>query len=176
MSISALAQNEQIVYLCPGEKTQYEYRIAGCTDHLYWTTPTGYYNNESITISWQDTGRYVIIAEYIDTSLCSYSKKTIEVVVMECNASAIWFPNSFTPNSDGLNDLFDIKGYNLLSYELIIFNRWGEELFVTRDLDVQWDAFYMGQPVPEGIYMYTAKWQDKTGRWGSRTGSITLIR
>ena len=176
ISISALTQNEHVVYLCPGEKTQYEYRIAGCTDHLYWTTPFGYYNNASISVEWQDTGRYVIIAEYIGTDICSYSKKTIDVIVMECNASAIWFPTSFTPNDDGINDAFDVKGYNLLSYELIIFNRWGEEIFATNDLNVKWNASYAGSPIPEGVYMYTSKWQDKTGRWGSRIGSILLIR
>jgi gliding motility-associated-like protein len=100
----------------------------------------------------------------------------MQVNVLPCNESSIWIPSAFTPNDDLLNDSFDIKGYNILYYKLLIFNRWGEEVFVSEDLDLDWDGTYLTYPVQEDVYVYSVKWQGILGKWGSRIGSVTLIR
>ena len=64
----------------------------------------------------------------------------------------LWVPNSFTPNNDGVNDLFKpvIIGFDY--YELIITNRWGEIVFTSIDVSESWDGYQDGKIVPSGVY------------------------
>jgi len=87
----------------------------------------------------------------------------------------ISIPNSFTPNSDGLNDQFKVYGKFINSYELQIFNRWGEVLFSTNDLDTGWDGTTKGQKAPIGNYVYWIKIKDLSNNEHIRTGSILIL-
>ncbi len=62
--------------------------------------------------------------------------------------------NAFSPNGDGVNDLFLTKNQNLTYYRLTIFNRWGNTLFETTDPQAGWNGTYQGGEVPEGTYFY----------------------
>jgi gliding motility-associated-like protein len=62
--------------------------------------------------------------------------------------------NAFSPNGDGVNDLFLTKNQNLTYYRLTIFNRWGNKLFETTDPQAGWNGTYQGGEVPEGTYFY----------------------
>ncbi|HLP20281.1 MAG TPA: gliding motility-associated C-terminal domain-containing protein, partial [Chitinophagales bacterium] len=71
----------------------------------------------------------------------------------------IFIPNTFTPNGDGNNDLFQIFG-NLPALKYVgvqIFNRAGEKVFDSNDLAFTWDGTYKGQPLPAGVYVYTLR-------------------
>jgi gliding motility-associated-like protein len=74
-----------------------------------------------------------------------------EDIVTEC----LYIPNAFTPNSDGLNDIFTAVSVCPLSYfRMMIFNRWGEELFESDDISIGWDGTKNGIPVPGDAYVY----------------------
>ena len=83
----------------------------------------------------------------------------------------IIIPNIFTPNNDLMNDQFSLKGLNLScdNYELIIFNRWGQELFRSNS-DLFWDGRVNGKTVSEGTYYYVFK-----SNYFSTAGTITVI-
>lgn len=68
----------------------------------------------------------------------------------------IYTPNTFTPNDDGINEGFkpELEGYAPASYEFFIFNRWGQQLFYTKDPHASWDGTFGGEYVQEGIYTY----------------------
>ena len=84
----------------------------------------------------------------------------------------IYIPNAITPNHDGRNDKFEIFGYNKCeSYELMIFDRWGQLIFQTSDMSNFWDAKYKGKAVFGGVYVYVMK-----GEKTSRSGTITVIK
>lgn len=85
------------------------------------------------------------------------------------------FPNVFTPNEDGLNDVFLYKGNLIEQIELKIFNRWGELLFHTDQVDVGWDGTYKGATAPEGVYLYQASITDRLGNRFNMQGSLTLL-
>lgn len=76
------------------------------------------------------------------------------------------FPNAFTPNSDGVNDVF-LKGY-----DLVILNRWGQELY--RGFD-GWDGQFNGQKVSPGTYYYVVQLPDITDRLTTIKGNVLLI-
>ena len=97
------------------------------------------------------------------------------------NCTIVWAPNAFTPNGNNINDAFFAKAStSLVSFEMLIFNKWGELIFETNDILVGWDGTYKGKDCPQGVYVYLIKWlgqgditRDKKGR---KVGSVSLIR
>jgi gliding motility-associated-like protein len=70
----------------------------------------------------------------------------------------LWFPNAFTPDGDGVNDMWGPKGVYIENFEMTIFDRWGQEVFRTTDMDQLWDGTAQGSNVPvTGVYVYKYK-------------------
>lgn len=88
---------------------------------------------------------------------------------------SVVFPNAFTPNGDGLNDVFIYKTNLIERIELQIFNRWGEMIFYTDQIDTGWDGMYRGGFAPEGSYIYQAKIVDQLGNQFQQQGSFILL-
>ncbi len=86
----------------------------------------------------------------------------------------IFVPDAFTPNGDGINDLFCVKGEGLQNFTLRIFNRWGQLVFESYNPKQQWDGTYKGKPAQTDTYVY----QLIASGLGSqtKTGSVTLVR
>ncbi len=85
-------------------------------------------------------------------------------------------PTGFSPNGDGVNDVFNIYGIaNASSYEMAVYNRWGETLFQSNDKNLGWDGTFSGAPVPVGVYAFRYK-VEVNGKSYSSKGSITLLR
>ncbi len=73
------------------------------------------------------------------------------------NCALYELPNVFTPNEDGINDVFEPFPYKgIASVVVKVYNRWGVLLFETEDPEIQWDGTVEGQPVADGTYFYTA--------------------
>jgi gliding motility-associated-like protein len=88
----------------------------------------------------------------------------------------IYIPNSFTPNGDGLNDVFRVYGYIVQEMNFMIFNQWGEKIFHSRDQAVGWDGTFKGRPQPSGVYIFVGQFILRDGTLIKRQGSINLIR
>ncbi|MEJ7644460.1 MAG: gliding motility-associated C-terminal domain-containing protein [Chryseolinea sp.] len=87
----------------------------------------------------------------------------------------LFHPNAFTPNGDGLNDTFKVFGQYTSQVEFKIFNRWGELLFFTTDLNESWNGTSKGNAMPEGTYVFRAYLTDLTGETSERSGNILLL-
>jgi len=90
--------------------------------------------------------------------------------------SEIWVPNAFTPNGDGTNDVFFVKTFRIKELELYIFDRWGEQLFYSDDLNIGWDGIYKGTLVKNDTYVWKVTYKDVLGRRGELIGTVTLVR
>jgi len=92
--------------------------------------------------------------------------------------SIIYIPNSFTPNNDGLNDVFIpvCSFVNESGFSMKIFNRWGEEIFYSTDFQYGWDGIMNGIEVPSGSYSYLIIYENLFGQAFRKTGVIQLIR
>jgi gliding motility-associated-like protein len=68
----------------------------------------------------------------------------------------IFAPNTFTPDNDSYNEVWRVymQGIDIYNFNLLIFNRWGQIVWESNDIEVPWDGTYNGQPVPEGIYIW----------------------
>jgi gliding motility-associated-like protein len=88
----------------------------------------------------------------------------------------IYVPNAFTPNGDGLNDVFLPVARGSSSYHMQVFNRWGEKVFETSELTKGWDGTYIGVNCPPGTYTWKLSVAKKETKPELRTGSVTMIR
>lgn len=89
----------------------------------------------------------------------------------------LYVPNAFTHNGDGTNDFFRIFGRAIHQNYLQIFNRWGEVVFYSDNIDAGWDGTYRGQPQPVGIYVYELNYFSGVDTVSKiKKGSLTLLR
>lgn len=118
-----------------------------------------------------------IIVEAVDTNNCS-AVDSILIQLVECDGS-VFVPNAFTPNGDGRNDLYRVFARCAELNSLKIFNRWGEKVWETEDINQGWDGTYRGSAQPTEVYVYLITYRllsDKSGVSKHKQGSITLIR
>lgn len=93
-------------------------------------------------------------------------------------SGALYVPNAFTPDNDGFNDFFFVKGHDIKNYEIKIFNRNGEIIYESTDMEVPWDGGVKGGDyyAPDGVYHYILKAADKRENIIEKTGAIILVR
>ena len=89
----------------------------------------------------------------------------------------IFIPSGFTPNGDGKNDILRpvTVGITKLNY-FTIFNRWGQRIFTSTELNKGWDGRYNGEPQPSGTYVFQAEGIDYLGKPVYKKGTAVLIR
>ncbi|PWH86824.1 T9SS type B sorting domain-containing protein [Brumimicrobium oceani] len=85
-------------------------------------------------------------------------------------------PTIFSPNGDGLNDVLCVLGNCLQSMTLQVFNRWGELVFETNEINACWDGNFKGKSVGTGVYIYKLQGIDITGASVNLTGNVNLMR
>lgn len=88
----------------------------------------------------------------------------------------LFVPSVFTPNADGLNDVWGAVGSGIANFELILFDRWGREILRFANINDRWDGKVKGQNGPEGIYTFVIKATANNGKTLSQQGAVTLIR
>ncbi len=85
-------------------------------------------------------------------------------------------PSAFSPNGDGRNDFLKIFLQRIQSFELKIFNRWGELVFETNNANILWDGTYKSEPQDIGVFQYYIEGVSISGDRFFRSGTVTLIR
>ena len=89
----------------------------------------------------------------------------------------LYAPNAFSPDGDGINDFFEIKGQGVEEMELEIYNRWGQMVYRSDDLALAWNGEYKGKEVPLGTYVYQVKAVNVSGEITiAKKGSVVLVR
>jgi gliding motility-associated-like protein len=96
---------------------------------------------------------------------------------IEVKRGDVYIPNAFTPNGDGVNDVFEVFGTTLYSVSMKIFNRWGEKIFDSENNQwATWNGTYKGVQQPAGVYVYYVQLVYLDGSTANKEGSVTLIR
>lgn len=140
----------------------------GVTNAIIETNQTGIFTVKKIP---EDTHYYVTY----QAGPCTSERGQVSIKVIDMTKLDI--PNTFTPNNDGINDEFRIRvtGYFKLN-GLKIFNRWGQLVFESKDLNLVWNGKKNGQNVPIATYYWVLEGIDMHGKLLKQSGSVTLIR
>jgi gliding motility-associated-like protein len=101
---------------------------------------------------------------------------SIEKCIKILPLSVCYVPNSFSPNDDDINDIFSVKASLINEFEITIFNRWGQQIYRSFDIDNGWDGSYGENLAPQGVYLYTITYRDLDHRAHSLDGTLFLMR
>lgn len=93
-----------------------------------------------------------------------------------CEEPYVFIPNAFTPNGDNVNDYFRVRGEAIEVMKLMVYDRWGSEIFFAEDQSEQWDGTYKGEQLPPGVYAFYLTVECVGGSSYAKKGNVTLIR
>jgi len=145
------------------------------TATYFWNPSTGVENASSLNtqVSPQQTTWYYLFA--VDQYGCQNEDSVLITVISH---TELLIPTGFSPNGDGVNDVFKIvRSLNIEKLtEFAVFDRWGEKVFSTDNINEGWDGTRNGQPSPMGVYVWAVYAQTKDGQEITKKGNVTLIR
>jgi gliding motility-associated-like protein len=154
-------------FLCTGTTTPLDAGV-GFASYLWQDGSSSRYLNIS--------GEGIYWVMVVDSLGCSGSDS---VLVKSCSGN-IYVPNAFTPNGDGLNDIFRVSASpdDITEFSMVVFNRWGEQLFISNDLTTGWDGIVKGQYCPPDTYVWIVSYKGTsgTGETVILKGTVELIR
>ncbi len=106
-------------------------------------------------------GTHMLIPDENSNSVSFFLTEDEEVTAhFSIDESGIYFPGSFTPNGDGLNDYFSLHTtYQIENCEVMIFTRWGELIYHSKEPDFKWDGNFKGQRCPQEVYVFSFSYQ-----------------
>ncbi len=140
---------------------------------LYWNFGDTYYDVSVNPVhTYNNPGIYNVLLVVEDVNQC---KDSIYKEIIIYYDFILHVPNAFTPNNDSDNDNFFIEGVrmeNYQSFELIIFNSWGEKIYQTDDINNYWD----GGNHPEDVYTWLIIIKDELGQIRTKNGIVNLLR
>ncbi len=126
----------------------------------------------NINVTFMDTGQVYIKLIAVNNLGCKDSL-TKMINIKDEN---IFIPNAFTPNGDGLNDVFIPVSHGIKSVHMVIFNRWGEEIYVSDSMKEGWNGIFKGEVLSPDAYGYSISAVGYSGRYYYFNGTITLFR
>ncbi len=153
----------------------------GCLDEpltLYAYEPENYY------YVWSNgaTSDQITVTEFDDYTVtagnnCGVVSATVSVSFEDCTYS-LFIPNSFTPDKDGVNDVWKIGSFNITKMEILIFDRWGLPVFKSDSPEFVWTGDVLGGEyyAGDGLYFFQMEFETADGITGNRDGHIILIR
>jgi gliding motility-associated-like protein len=160
----------------PGECTQLDVNIEGNVTYM-WTgegldDPT--IKSPKATIL--EPGMYTYTVKITDEMGCMIiGTITVKVRTPDCE-DGVFLPNAFSPNNDGFNDVFIVRSFFVQSMELIIFDRWGEVVFLSTSQSKGWDGTFRGTTLSPDVYGYRLKYTCIDGEDYVKSGNVTLLK
>ena len=128
-------------------------------------------NNQNTIHNYAEGGGYNVILTVTDDNGCVDSTSQ-EILI----ALLPLLPTAFTPNGDGENDYFIIRGGPFTAVDFRVYSNWGELIFQTTEQTPGWDGTYQNKPAPLGVYTWTFEVEIPGGRYIIESGDVTLIR
>ncbi len=166
----------------PNDPIQFTNLSTGANAY-YWSFGDGGFTSQTNPLyNYQTVGFYTVSLVAINEYNCRDTTDQVIKVITD-----IQFPNVFTPNANGSgggsynpadlsNDVFFPYTSGVVEYKLIIFNRWGELIFESHDLNIGWDGYFNGKLCQQDAYVWKANVTFFDGRVYNKTGNVTLLR
>lgn len=154
-------QNGKIIIDAIGGTPPYTYSI------------TGYKSQQDSILGGLDAGQY----HYRVTDSHDCLADGIATITKEWRDCAVFVPNAFSPNGDGINDIFRAKVNNdVHDFRMAVYGRWGQLIFESRNPDMGWDGTQKGIYQSGGSYMYVITYTDSKNQQRKEQGTVVLIK
>ncbi|MEN9950213.1 MAG: hypothetical protein RLY85_965 [Bacteroidota bacterium] len=153
--------------------TQFTNLSTGASRYLWYYGDGGVSSARDTIHQYQKTDTYN--ASLVAYNIYGCSDTAVRVVSAIVNP-IVGVPTAFTPNNDGVNDVVKVRGFGIDQMVFRIYNRWGQEVFVSQNPEYGWDGRLKGALQPMDVYGYTLSIQFTDGTNINRKGEITLIR
>ena len=165
---------------CPNDLAYFKDSSEGNIINWYWQFGNGFTSNLQTPLPQVYTGssndRFVPVQLVVesDKSCFDTTIKYLKIV----NNCYVAVPTAFTPNKDGRNDyLYPLNAYRTSDLEFRIFNKFGQQLFATKDWTRKWDGSFNGTLQPPGVYVWFLQYTDtQTGKKIFSKGTTVLLR
>ena len=151
----------------------------GATSYLYFISD-GYvvsgHPSFTHTFSNETPQNYTALQVVTNSYGC---KDSVEHTIIINPGYTFYIPNAFTPNKDGTNEMFKGIGIGIKTYTLMIFDRWGELIFQSDDLEKGWDGTFKGkggEVVQEGVYVWKVQLKDERNNEHDFNGTVSVIK
>ncbi|MBR1933984.1 MAG: gliding motility-associated C-terminal domain-containing protein [Prevotella sp.] len=132
---------------------------------------------ENTEYTFTESGTYNVVLKtflHSDEFESELDSQTVTVVIAE---SKLVFPNAFSPNGDGKNDIYRAKEYkSIVSFRAIILNRWGQKLYEWNDPAEGWDGKHNGHDVKQGVYFALVEAKGADGKDYKIRKDVNLLR
>lgn len=156
------------------EGKEIEISVVDPDDNFTYIWSTGV-TGTIIVVGPRDNTTYIVTVT--DENGCTGTDEiTVEVRKAKCDESDIFIPNAFSPNGDASNPVLYVRSNFIEELDFIIYNRWGEEVFRTNDINGGWDGTFKGQPATPDAYAYYIKARCINGTIYQKAGNVTLMR
>jgi gliding motility-associated-like protein len=116
------------------------------------------------------------VTQFVTNAYGCQDSLSKSVTVFESESIPPITPDGFSPNEDGINDVFYVRGGPFSSMNLKIYNGWGELIYETNDIEKGWDGTYNGQVVQVGVYIYVVDAIGVSGKPYKIQGNVTVIK
>ncbi|MEZ4938005.1 MAG: choice-of-anchor L domain-containing protein [Crocinitomicaceae bacterium] len=120
-----------------------------------------------------DTAGWYNVYLYIENEIGCWDTITKPIYINP--ETWLYIPNAFTPNGDGLNDYFSVSVIGATKFRFLIFDRWGELIYQTDDMNFKWDGVYKGERVQDGVYVYQVYIENLRDEFFQKRGHIVVL-
>lgn len=155
------------------EVTAFDLSFDATDCDIYWGDGTSDTDCNSVH-SYSTPGTYTIMQVVTNANGC---KDTAYIEVIIRPEFLFWIPNAFTPNANGLNDVFKPKMIGVHNYSFMIFDRWGEKIFETSNEEEGWNGYFKGRLCTNDVFVYKINFRDDVEKLDHQyIGRVTLVR
>lgn len=132
------------------------------------------FNEQNLDYTFNEEGTYYI--RYVGSNSDGSCDVYGETYTVNVGASELRIPNAFTPNGDGINDIWKVAYRSISEFRCTIFDRYGNELYKFTDPAEGWDGTYKGKIVKPGVYFYVIEAVGADGKKYKKGGDINIIK
>ncbi len=167
---------DTVVVSIPNAIVEFTSETSPDVEYWLWNFGNGSTSNDpNPTMQYFAPGVYTVTLTVTDSAGCSNSIVKNNLIIVE-EPLKVFAPNAFSPNGDGINDVFEIKTQLVKEIQITIYDRFGGIVFTSNDVNFQWDGTYNGKACQEGAYAYVIKGKFYNNKPFEQKGSVLIIR
>lgn len=180
-TLSQITPYNEFFEICDGDSIPSIYSVTSTVLGGYneWTLLGSTTESDNFNIAWDTFGTFVLsVVNYVNG--CASPQQQTTITIAQCPQELIYIPNSFTPDGNEFNNTWRpiiTSGFDNTEYRMTLYNRWGEIIWESQDINEGWDGTYNNSIVPVGSYVWTVQLKAlKTDYRQVLSGSLNVLK